>query len=235
VEAISVKISPLRPWVSAALSGVLLALSFPRPGLSILAWMAFLPLLYAVRDKSPKSSFKLAFLTGFVAYAGIFYWLNIVMTTYGKLPLLISFSLTLLMAAYLALFLAAAISLTRFAEDCSIPPLLTLPCLWVVLEYTRAHLLSGFPWASLGYTQYRTLPLIQIADLAGVYGVSFLIILVNVFLYQLWRWVRGKNGASYPFPATAAAVSLLLLTLFYGFISLNHKDAGKEIKTYRRI
>lgn len=224
------KITPLRPWASACLSGVLLALSFPKPDLSILAWLAFLPLLYAVRDKSPKSSFKLGFLSGLVAYTGIFYWLNIVMTTYGKLPMLISFSLTLLMAAYLALFLAAAICLTRFAEDHSIPPLLTFPFLWVALEYSRAHLLSGFPWASLGYTQYRTLPLIQIADVVGVYGVSFLIILVNIFLYQLWRWVRGKYGASYPFPATAAAVSLLLLTLFYGFISLNHEDAGKEIK-----
>lgn len=230
MEALFLKITPLRPWVSAALSGVLLALSFPKPGLSILAWMAFLPLLYAVRDKSPQSSFKLGFLSGFVAYAGIFYWLNIVMTTYGKLPLFMSCSLTLLMAAYLALFLAAAIFLTRLAEVHSIPPLLSFPCLWVALEYLRAYLLSGFPWASLGYTQYRTLPLIQIADMAGVYGVSFLIILVNVFLFQLWRWVRSENGASYPFPATAAAVSLLLLTLFYGFISLNHEETGKEIK-----
>lgn len=230
MAAFSSKIHPLRPWVSASLSGVLLLLSFPEPGLSILAWMAFLPLLYAVRDKTPKDSFKLGFLSGFVAYAGIFYWLNIVMTTYGKLPLLVSFSLTLLMAAYLALYLASAICLTRFAEDHSVPPLLSFPFLWVALEYTRAHLLSGFPWASLGYTQYRTLPLIQIADMAGVYGVSFLIILINIFLFQLWRWVRGKNGATYPFLATAAAVSLLLLTLFYGFISLNRDDAGKEIK-----
>lgn len=226
----SAKISPLRPWVSASLSGVLLALSFPKPGLSILAWMAFLPLLYAVRDKSPESSFKLGFLSGFVAYTAVFYWLNIVMTTYGKLPLLISCALTLLMAAYLALFIAAAICLTRFAEEHSVPQLLTFPFLWVALEYLRAHLLSGFPWASLGYTQYRTLPLIQIADITGVYGVSFLIILVNIFLFQLWRWVRGKNGATYPFLATTATVSLLLLALFYGFISLNHEDAGKEIK-----
>lgn len=230
MAALFEKISPLRPWISASLTGLLLALSFPKPGLSLLAWLAFLPLLYAVRDKSPPESFKLAFLSGFVAYSGIFYWLNIVMTTYGKLPLLVSCALTLLMAAYLALFSAAAICLSRFAEQQSISPLVSLPFFWVALEYARAHLLSGFPWASLGYTQYRTLPLIQIADIAGVYGVSFLIMLVNIFLYQLWRWVRGKNGATFPYQATAAAVCLLLLTLFYGFISLNQDDAGKEIK-----
>jgi len=192
--------------------------------------MAFLPLLYAVRKNSPKSSFKLGFLTGFVAYSGIFYWLNIVMTTYGKLPLLVSCALTLLMAAYMATYLATAVALTRFAEEHSVPPLLTFPFIWVALEYTRAHILTGFPWASLGYTQYRTLPLIQIADITGVYGVSFLIVLVNLFLFQLWRWVRGKDGATYPFLATAAAVSLFLLTLFYGFISLNRDDTGREIK-----
>jgi apolipoprotein N-acyltransferase len=224
------KTRPLRPWVSASLSGLLLALSFPKPGLSILAWLAFLPLLYAVKGRSPKSSFKLGFLAGFVAYSAVFYWLNIVMTTYGKLPLLLSFALTLLMAAYLALYLAAAICLTRFAEDHSVPPLLTFPFFWVALEYTRAHLLTGFPWASLGYTQYRTLPLIQIADVTGVYGLSFLIVLVNLFLYQLWRWVRGKDGATYPFFATVTAISLLLLTLFYGFVSLNRNDTGKEVK-----
>jgi len=230
VSLFPAKTTPLRPWLSASISGVLLALSFPLPGLSILAWMAFLPLLYAIRGNSPRSSFKLGFLAGFVAYAGIFYWLNIVMTTYGKLPLFVSCFLTLLMAAYMALYLATAVALTRFAEDHSVPPLLTFPFIWVALEYVRAHILTGFPWASLGYTQYRTLPLIQIADITGVYGVSFLIVLINLFLFQLWRWVRGKDGATYPFLATAVAVPLVLLSLFYGFVSLNRDDVGKEVK-----
>lgn len=224
------RLFPLRPWVNASLSGILLALSFPKPGLSILAWVAFLPLFYAVREKSAKNAFKFGFLSGFVAYAGIFYWLNIVMTTYGKLPLPVSFSLTLLMAAYLALYPAAAIAVTRLAEARSIPAILSFPFLWVSLEYLRAYLFSGFPWASLGYTQYRTLPLIQIADITGVYGVSFLILSVNIFLYQLWRWVRGKDGASYPLLATSVAVPLFLLTIFYGFISLNKTEQGKQVK-----
>ena len=228
--AFSLSITPLRPWASAVLSGLLLALSFPKPGFSILAWLAFLPLFYAVRGQSPINSFKLGFLSGFVAYVSVFYWLNIVMTKYGNLPFTVSLALTMLLAAYLALYVAAAICLTRFAEDISISPLISFPILWVALEYIRAHALTGFPWASLGYTQYRTLPLIQIADITSVYGVSFLIGLLNVFLFQLWRWVRGKDGATCPFIATAAAVSLLLLTLLYGFISLNRDDTGKEVK-----
>ena len=135
----------------------------------------------------------------------------------------------MLLAAYLALYVAAAICLTRFAENHSVPPLSLFPILWVALEYLRAHAFTGFPWASLGYTQYRTLPLIQIADITGVYGVSFLIVLLNVFLFQLWRWVRGKDGATCPFIATAQ-LFLLLLTLLYGFVSLNRDDTGKNVK-----
>jgi len=224
------KLLPLRPWVSASLTGLLLALAFPRPGFSILAWIAFLPLFYAIRGKSPANSFKLGFIAGFVAYAGIFYWLNIVMTTYGKLPLPVSICLTLLMAAYLALYLAVAAALSRFAEAHSIPMLITFPAVWVSLEYLRAYFLTGFPWALLGYTQYRTLPLLQIADMTGVYGVSFLIILVNIFLYQLWRWVRGKDGATYPFLATFTAIPLLLVTIWYGFVTLNREVSGTEVK-----
>ena len=224
------KLLPLRPWVSASLTGLLLALSFPKPGLSILAWVAFLPLLYAIRGKSPKSSFRLGFLSGFVAYAGIFYWLTIVMTTYGKLPLPVSICLTLLMAAYLALFVAATAALSRFAENFSVPLLITFPAVWVALEYVRAYLLTGFPWSLLGYTQYRTLPLLQIADITGVYGVSFLILLVNIFLYQLWRWVRGKDGATYPFLATCTAIPLLLATIWYGFVVLNREVSGAVVK-----
>lgn len=224
------RILPLKPWVNAFLTGILLALSFPKPGLSILAWVAFLPLFYEVRQKSAKESFKLGFVAGFIAYAAVFYWLNIVMTTYGKLPLPVSLSLTFLMAAYLALYPAIAISLSRLAEARSIPLIFSFPFVWVTLEYLRGYLFSGFPWASLGYSQYRTLPLIQIADITGVYGVSFLVLAVNIFLFQLWRWIRGKDGATYPLLATTVAVPLLLLTIFYGFISLSRDEQGKEIK-----
>jgi len=230
VNAYFSRIFPLKPWLSAAVSGLLLALSFPKPGLSIFAWIAFLPLFYSVRGKTFKRSFQLGWLTGFTAYCGIFYWLNIVMTTYGKLPLIISICLTLLMAAYLALYPALALACSRSAENGSVPQVIAFPILWVSLEYVRAYLLSGFPWALLGYTQYRTLPIIQIADLTGVYGVSFLILVVNVFLFQLWRWVRGKDGALYPFLSTAVALPLLVLSIWYGFVSLNKEAVGREIK-----
>ena len=50
-----------------------------------------------------------------------------------------------------------------------------VPALWVAGEWMRGHLMGGFPWGLLGYSQHAILPVIQIAELAGVYGVSFLL------------------------------------------------------------
>lgn len=223
-------IKPFSPYVNSIICGAMLALSFPKPGLSLLAWFVFLPLLYAIRGATPKAAFNYGFIAGAIAYSGIFYWLNIVMTRYGKLPLSISIILTMLMAAYCALYPATICSLVRVAESHNIPAALSLPVLWVSGEFLRAYMLTGFPWALLGYSQYKTLPLIQIADTTGVYGVSFMIVLVNVFLYQLWRWVRGKDGAKAPLLHGAVTLLLLFITVGYGFVSLNRVDSGKEVK-----
>jgi apolipoprotein N-acyltransferase len=181
-----------REYVCAALSGALLALSFPRPGLSLLAWFAFVPLLIAINRKGPGAAFKLGLVSGIVAYGGILYWVNIVMTTYGKLHFTVSFTLYVFLSAYLALYVGIVTLLTRRGEEAGISPLLSFPLLWVGLEFVRAFILTGFPWASLGYSQYRTLPLIQVADITGVYGLSFLIAYANVVIYRIIRGMVGK-------------------------------------------
>jgi apolipoprotein N-acyltransferase len=214
----------------AALTGLLLALSFPRPGLAILAWVAFIPLLVVTRQEPVRRVFRLAFLSGFVAYCGIFYWLNIVMITYGKLPPAVSIFLSLVMAAYLALYVAAAFALARRAEESGIPRVVGLPLFWVALEYLRALLLTGFPWASLGYSQFRTLPLIQIADLTGVYGLSFLIILANVVLFRIVRGVRGVGDERYPLAAALFLTALLAGCISYGFVRMNGPENGTLVK-----
>lgn len=212
------------------MSGVLLAVSFPLPGLSILAWCALVPLLVAIGQQSARNAFRLGFCTGFVSFVGILYWLNIVMTTYGKLPLPVSVVLTLILSAYLALFIAIPSYLGRRAEDAGIPLAVSLPLFWVAGELLRSFLLTGFPWASLGYTQYRTLPLIQIADLTGVYGLSFLIVLGNVALLRLALWIRARNGVPFPYRETVVLLLLLALTVGYGFFRLNQPDGGKRLR-----
>ncbi|SNB44997.1 apolipoprotein N-acyltransferase [Geobacter sp. DSM 9736] len=219
-----------RDYLLALLSGVLLALSFPKPGLSLLAWFAFVPLLLALGRKSPKDAFKLGFTTGMAAYAGILYWLNIVMVTYGKLNWGVSGSLYLVLSAYLALYVGIVTWAVARGTAAGISPFLSFPVFWVSMEYLRSFLLTGFPWASLGYSQFKTLPLIQVADVTGVYGLSFLVVMGNVLLYLILRAVAGRDKASYPTREAVLFLLLLVVTLGYGFSRLNRPDTGKPIK-----
>ncbi len=163
----------------SAVSGLLLTLAFPRADLPGFAWFALVP-LFSVMRRRPFAS---GFTAGFCFFAGTLYWLNIVMTTYGGLQPLFSFLAYLFLVVYLACYFAIATWLAcRLKAVFDFPPVLTLPCLWVALEYLRGILLTGFPWVLLGYSQHNFPLAIQSADVTGVYGVSFLLICVNAAL-----------------------------------------------------
>lgn len=217
---------PRRDYLMALLSGVLLALSFPSPGFSALAWVAFVPLLLACGRKDPRKAFRLGLVAGLTAYAGILYWINIVVTTYGKLPWPVSICLFSLLVAYLALYPAVVSFMVRRGEERGISLLVSFPLLWVALEYVRAFILTGFPWASLGYSQYKVLPLIQVADVTGVYGVSFLIAFANAVFYRIIRGFVGKERAPYPMKSAALLFILMAATVGYGFNRLHRPEAG---------
>ena len=157
---------------------------------------------------------------GVTAYAIILYWLNIVFTRYGHLPWSVSIPVYLLLVFWLAMFYGLSTCIARLGELVGIKAAFTLPVAWVAFDFIRSFLFSGFAWAMLGHSQFRTLPLIQIADLAGVYGITLLIVLANIVLY---RALRAVSGAGVPYPVKSAVVILLLLlgTLFYGFNRLN--------------
>ena len=212
-----------RQGLLAMVSGALIALSFPTAGLSLLAWIALIPLLISLERVSLRQAFRLGFTCGLTAYAIILYWINIVLTRYGHLPWAVSITLHLVLAAWLALFYGLATLIARHGESAGIKQVFTLPLAWVALDFFRSFLLSGFPWAMLGHSQYRILPLIQIADLTGVYGITLLIVLTNVVLYRV---LRAVSGAGVPYPVKSALVLLLLFTatLFYGFNRLNGRD-----------
>src|SRR6185369_4283531 len=128
-------------YLLALCSGVLLALSFPKPGISLLAWCAFVPLFVAVAGATPKLSLKLGLVAGVVAYAGLLYWVNIVMITYGKLPATVSGTLYLTLVGYLALYPGLVLWLMRQGEGRGVSALCSFPVLWVAGELIRSYLL----------------------------------------------------------------------------------------------
>src|SRR5512135_411874 len=143
------------------LSGILLALSFPKADISVLAWVALIPLLYSIRDRSPRQSFKEGFITGIAFYSLSLRWVLIVMRDYGGIGFFPSFFLLLALSAYLALYTGTFAWLYVKAREHAGPAsVLLAPAFWVALELLRNYLLSGFPWNLLGYSQHQNLPLI---------------------------------------------------------------------------
>jgi apolipoprotein N-acyltransferase len=177
----------------AAFSGALLALAFPKVGLGPIAWLGLVPLFIALRDLSIKDSLRLGFVAGFVHYLGLVYWVAFTMHTYGHLPWYLSLLILALMAAYLAFYWALfTATLAWLRPKPSLLPLVA-STVWVATEYLRSHLFTGFPWGLLGHSQYRALHLIQISDLLGVYGISFLIVLCNATLYVIILYAAEKT------------------------------------------
>ena len=204
------------------ISGILIILSFPNFDLEFLAWVALVPLFYAIEEKGLWSSFKYGFLTGFVSFLGILYWIIVAVHNYGNVPVIPSVLILLLLVGYLSLFVATFTFLYRFIQiRLGWKTILLAPLLWVSLEYLRSFFLTGFPWASLGHSQYMNLPFIQMADITGIYGLSFVIILVNASLYRvLQQWSKR----AFPLREVAITILSLLGFLLYGYYRMGIID-----------
>lgn len=215
----------------ALLSGVLLVLSFPKFGTGILAWVALIPLLHALQEKKPYQGFITGFLTGLTAYIGIIYWIAYVVVHYGYLPLPVGIAVMLLLSAYLAFYVALFAAGVVFFHARGVAPILAAPLIWTSLEYVKSHLLTGFPWENLGYSQYLYRPLIQAADITGVFGISFAIVVVNVVIFdvfRIWQSRLDRKSRIRRITSEVMAGCLVLLILFgYGIFRLN--DVKKSL------
>jgi apolipoprotein N-acyltransferase len=218
------------------LSGTLLVLSFPTYDLDFLAWIALVPLLLAIREKPWKTAFGQGWLAGLVFFVGTLSWVINAMHQYGKIPFPVSFLIMLLLAGYCALFVglfAAILAALKDAHGLLRP--WTAAALWVTLEWLRGHLFSGFPWALLGYSQYHALSVIQIADVTGVYGVSFLIVLVNALVARLAEVLGSRVGLGaklvpVPWVSVPLAAVLVAIVVDYGYWRLDprHNPANEH-------
>jgi len=194
----------------AILSAILIILAFPNFNLSFLAFIGFIPLFFAIEDVFPRKAFLIFYISGFVFYLGTIYWLYHV-TAIGLVIL------CLYLALYFGVFgwiLAAAGSRIR-------PYIFLIPFIWAIIEYIQAHLFTGFGWALLGYSQYKNIALIQIADFSGVFGVSYVIMMVN---YAIYRALKKS------FFEIVVAGMVLAVVIGYGVTKENNNERRGEIK-----
>ncbi len=185
----------LGPVLLSGLSGLMLTASLPKIQWHWMAWVALLPLFVALRGTSARESFRLGYICGLSHFLSALYWIHYVIQHYGGLPTLLAVGALFLVAAYLAVYPALFAWAARRLEETPALWTLALPSVWVALELVRAYALSGFPWANLGYSQTPVLPLVQTADVAGVYGVSWLVVFGNTVLWSVMTRKRGAFAA----------------------------------------
>ncbi len=190
------------------MTGLLLTAGFPFFNLFGASWLALIPLLVRIRDISPRNAFLAGFLAGFVHNLTTLYWITYVVTHYGNLPLPVSAAVLCLLCAYLALYPALFFAAAHRWHPSPGLWIWGLPCLWIALEWVRAHALTGFPWANVGYTQTSVDPLLQTADIAGVYGAGWLVVHGNTVLAGLLKRNVGRRSL---------AAALLSFALFFGY------------------
>jgi apolipoprotein N-acyltransferase len=199
--------------------GVLYTAAFPPHTCDLSAWVALVPLLAVAACATGAGAFSAGFVYGSVFFAGTVTWVVEAVAAYFKSGLVgaLAFSTVicvLFVAVYVGGFAVAARALLRSRRRWT--ALFAIPALWVTYELARARLLTGLPWELLGHSQWRRLELIQIADVGGVYAVSYLVAMVNVGIYFALRGlaraatVRRLARSMAPLAVAAAAVAVCL-------------------------
>lgn len=235
----------LRVFLPPVISGLLLWAAFFPLDLGAIGFFALVPWLSLVR--APVSRWKrylAAYLGAFTFFALATNWVRVA----HPMMYLSWAGLSLV----LPLFWVLGLDLIRRFDRLGVPLALSVPVVWVALEFFRMHFptgfaflkplglyqMIGFGWYFLGYTQHAVPQIIQIADLGGVYAVSFVVATVNGMLAD-WafrmEFVRGKLGfESNPegdqrgrVRAIVASAFVALLvggSLGYGFFQLGHPE-----------
>jgi apolipoprotein N-acyltransferase len=201
--------------ILAVISGILLALSFPRYGYPAFAWIALVPLIVALfegRARPPSFQRQRAFLLGFVAGAGYFggtvYWTGTTVRQFGGLSWPIAVVVAALLVAYLSIFPGLfAMALGWLGSRLGPRAIVLAPAIWVTTELGRTYFWSGFPWLLLGYSQTTVLPVAQIASVIGVFGLSAFVALVSAALAY---FAVSRSSASI---AMAVGVGALLVAV----------------------
>lgn len=218
------------------LSGLLLIFCFPKFDFFPLAWIALVPFLVSISNKKPAEAFRAGFLMGIPYFFGTLYWIYHSINHYGNIPFIPSLAIVLLLCLYLSLYTGFfAVLFSLKIGSARLPAMFIAPVFWVTIEFIRSYALTGFPWSSIGYSQYKFLPVIQFADITGIYGVSFLVVAVNgaaADFFIIKRRLRDMPLFSLSQTISGAVIlSISTIAVFaYGYFRLTEHRPGKPLR-----
>lgn len=243
----SARSKPARPpgktaWLLGIATGLLYWASFTPLDFAPLAWISLVPLLLLVRIPERTNWMYVAVTcTGLATMIACLQWLRL-----GDAAM---YPAWFALGSYCGLYFPVFLWLSRIAvHRFRLPLAAAVPIVWTGLEYARAHIFSGFAWYFLGHTQYRWLELIQVSDLVGAYGVSFLVALAAAVIagiiprsvFEKLRLVKPNSEAVTNIPtgitrrnkfAIATCLALFAASLSYGYVRRSQAEftAGPRV------
>ena len=199
--------------IFSIISGIFLALSFQKFNFFFLAWVAFIPLIYCIYKNDLKYSLLYGSVTGITYSLIAFNWMYRFLLN-NTSSIFDSFVVSIIAWTILSLyFVVWTVFLKLLKKINKFILILFAPALWVTFEYVRNYYFGSFPINLLGYSQSSFIYIIQCADIFGVYGISFVVILINFLLFY-WLYNRNKKYL-------ISAFLIISLLLVYGFIRIN--------------
>lgn len=223
------RISWKRVWIELAVlivSGACMAFSFAPANISFFSWCSVIPLIWICAKRTWKRAFLYGLIWGYVWHFGGTFFLR-------EINMCIPFVFALVLGLFNAVFAAVIPFLFKnllYPEEIrssdfrtreafwefpvigEICATFALSTLWVLLEWLRSWIFTGFPWNLLGVSQWQNIILIQICEYTGVFGVSFIVILINTALYFAIRGFRHSlplGRYKRPYPLIIAIVILI--------------------------
>jgi len=206
-------------------AGVLFLLAFAPFGVSILAVVSIGYLFILCLTQPTKIIVQCYFCFGLILFVVGLYWLYISIHAVSGGPIWLAILLIVILSVFMALYYALAgylisISYTKFPSQ-SLTLLIVAPSIWVLIEWFRGWLLSGFPWFSMGYSQTNTY-LSNWAPIGGIYMVSWICGICAGLVALIYL---GKRKQSYK--AAAALTTIIIVSLLLGMFSWTQSTGEK--------
>jgi len=218
-------------WGLLAAYAAVTFLSFPHPvagrvvdlGLWI-AWFGPALLLLGIEGLEPARAARAALLATLAAHSAVLHWIYVVTVTYGHAPPLVGVVAPIALALYTSSFTCAFGAAWAWLRRLGGGSPLAAALLWTALDYLRSMLLSGFPWATLGYSQHQNPALLGLASATGIYGLSFTVALGGAVVAEL---ARARVTRS-------VLLAVAVLVAMHGLgAALVPAEAGPEAKSLR--
>jgi apolipoprotein N-acyltransferase len=212
-------VHPLLPWIAAASGGVLAFLGYAGFDQFYLAWICLVPVLWAISNQTPGRAFLLGWVAGIVAHGGGFSWIVTMLRQFADAPLWLALlGLLLLAAANGLLFAIWAWAFRLISRDAGWSTVWIAPVVWTAAEKFWPQVFPNY----LGASQYKLLPVTQIADLTGILGVTFLLIYANAAVYTTIERVRNRR--QHPWRPAAVFAAVMAAVLVYGAVRIAMVD-----------